>query len=329
MRTATVVSVALHNPSDLDDPDERVGTNLDNVTALLDHVAGYDPDVVVFPEKVLHHACKSMLPEVAEPIPGPSTAAVGEMARAIDSYVVVGLYERDGEDLYNAAVLLDRDGSVLGTYRKVAPSQSELDHGITPGTEVPVWDTPLGGIGMAICWDGRYPEIGTHLGTNGADLVCFPTLGSTHEALATWAQYNGYHVAVCDKNGARMHTPYRSVRADVSHRWKNPEVETIDLHGGRAALSVATINTDCRSYSKADDGVWDWPNAIRERYPGATNVHVAQDDGVVVVECVDDDLTLDDLEAEFDMVGTREFEDGVRARVHTVVDDSPLLHVDD
>lgn len=329
MRKTRILSVALFNPTEEADPNERVRINLDNILTFLERAKGYNPDFVCFPEACLQHASNSMLSDVAQPIPGPATDAVAEKAAELDSYVILPMYERDGDTFYNAAALIDPNGEVVGTYRKLAPTGGEMDAGITPGTEVPVWDTEFGRVGIAICWDNRYPELGTRLRARGANLVFFPTHGTGHHQMMQWAQYNGYHVALCDKDDAKLYTPYRSVLGEVGNEWKNPEIDDVDLHGGRAWLSFTEINTDCKTYHKASGTVWDWPKQIERKYPGATQLSFFQDDGLLVLESLDDELSLADLEAEFDMETVTDYEDGVRRRIHETVGDSPLMALND
>ncbi|WP_158204701.1 carbon-nitrogen hydrolase family protein [Halomarina oriensis] len=329
MRPTRVLSIALHNPTDSDDPAERVRINLDNITALLERAATFDPDFVCLPEAALQHASNHLLDDVAQPIPGPATEVIGEHARALDSYVLLPMYERDGDSFYNATALVDPSGEVIGTYRKLAPTLGEMAAGITPGEEVPVWDTPFGRVGILICWDARYAEVGTELGAKGANLVFFPTHGTTHNQLRTWAQYHGYHVVSCDKNDAKVYTPRREVTAEVGDNWKNPEVEDIDLHGGRAWLSFAELNTDMKSYAKASDTVWTWGKEVQRKYGGSVVLDVAPGDGVFVLESIDEDVSLADIEADLEMETTRGYEDRTRARIHETIEDSPLRRLDE
>lgn len=329
MRRIRTLQYALHNPSDSDDPQERVDINLRNILALLDHAAGHDPDLVVFPEAALQHAASDMVEDVAQPVPGPATDAVAEKAVALDSYVVLPMYEQADGRYYNSAALIDPSGEVLGTFRKLVPTIREMDCGISPGSEVPVWDTDLGRVGMFICWDSRYPEIGTELGAKGVELAVHPTHGSSHEAYRVWAKYNGFHVALCDKNDAKMYTPTGAVLGQNEAGWKAPRVEDVDLEDAEAVLSFTEVNTDMRSYSRGSSTAWDWPNDIREAYPGSIVLHNSFEDAVSIVECVDENLTLDDLEAEFEMETTRDYEDRTRERAIAEAEDSPLYRLEE
>jgi predicted amidohydrolase len=116
---------------------------------------------------------------VAE-IPGPLTEPLQEAARDLGVHLVWGTYERGPERgvVYNSAVLIGPGGDVLGTYRKTHPFCTELrSRGgwVTPGDEVSVVETPLGRIGMIICFDGDYPELSRIAAVRGAELIARPS----------------------------------------------------------------------------------------------------------------------------------------------------------
>jgi predicted amidohydrolase len=121
--------------------------------------------------------------KLAEAIPGPSTQFLGQCAARNKTWIVAGIYERDGKSIYNTAVLLSRDGKLAGKYRKVCLPREEIDGGITPGHEYPVFDTDFGRIGMMICWDISYPEVARELSARGAEMIFMPIWGG-NETLA-------------------------------------------------------------------------------------------------------------------------------------------------
>jgi len=110
----------------------------------------------------------------AEEIPGPSTEALERECARLGLHVVCGLLERDGDSLRNAAVLVGPDG-LVGTYRKSHLPFLGVDRFVVPGDALPVFDTPLGRIGIEICYDLRFPEVTRTLALQGADLVAHPT----------------------------------------------------------------------------------------------------------------------------------------------------------
>jgi predicted amidohydrolase len=114
----------------------------------------------------------------AEHIDGPSVGAIAEAAKSIGAWVHAGsLIERDeGGALYNTSVLLAPDGSVAATYRKIhlfgfSEGEPKL---LTAGSRVVVVDTDLGQIGLATCYDLRFPELFRQLMEQGAELVVLP-----------------------------------------------------------------------------------------------------------------------------------------------------------
>jgi predicted amidohydrolase len=115
--------------------------------------------------------------DAAEAIPGPSTDYFGALAKQHGLYLVAGLVERDRHLIYNVAVLLDPDGKVAGKYRKVALPRTEIEGGITPGQEYPVFDTRFGKLGMMVCYDGFFPEVARQLSRRGAEVIAFPVWG--------------------------------------------------------------------------------------------------------------------------------------------------------
>jgi predicted amidohydrolase len=113
-------------------------------------------------------------------VPGPVTEPLQDVARDLGVHVCFGTYERGPapDVVYNAAVLIGPRGDVLGTYRKTHPFGTEhAGRGgwVTPGSEVCVVDTSLGRIGMAICFDGDFPELWRIQAVRGAELICRPS----------------------------------------------------------------------------------------------------------------------------------------------------------
>ncbi len=115
--------------------------------------------------------------DVAEPIPGPVTEMLGEVARKYGMYIVGAMGELEGEAIYNTAVLIDREGRVAGKYRKVYLPREEVEAGCTPGDSYPVFDTDFGRVGMMICWDVQYADPARALAVQGAEIIFCPIWG--------------------------------------------------------------------------------------------------------------------------------------------------------
>jgi predicted amidohydrolase len=144
---------------------------------LLDDAAKQRADLVVLPETLTYPGTRLKYSDVAEPIPGPSTDYFGEFAKRHGYYIVAGLIEREKHLIYNVAVLIGPDGKVQGKYRKVALPRGEIEGGIEPGNEYPVFDTRFGKLGMMVCYDGFFPEVARQLGNRGAEVIAWPVWG--------------------------------------------------------------------------------------------------------------------------------------------------------
>jgi predicted amidohydrolase len=151
--------------------------NLEACIGRMEEAADAGVSLLVLPECALpgymFDSAAEALP-FAEEIPGPATAALEHACLRLDLYVVCGLLERDGDALRNSAVLIGPDG-LIGTYRKTHLPFLGVDRFTLPGDELPVYETPLGRIGLEICYDLRFPEVTRTLALKGADLVAHPT----------------------------------------------------------------------------------------------------------------------------------------------------------
>ncbi|MCO6458349.1 MAG: carbon-nitrogen hydrolase family protein [Pirellulaceae bacterium] len=134
-------------------------------------------DLVVLPETLTFFGTGLTYSDCAEPIPGPSTDYFAELARQHKLHLVAGLLERDGHLVYNVSVLIDPQGRIVGKYRKVTLPRGEIEGGIAPGKEYPVFETSLGKIGMMICYDGFFPEVARELSKAGAEVIAWPVWG--------------------------------------------------------------------------------------------------------------------------------------------------------
>lgn len=167
---------------------QRCGNNVSaNKERLAQHIrqaAAEGAELVVLQE--LHNSlyfCQTedtQMFDLAEPIPGPSTAFYGALANELDIVLVTSLFERRAAGLYhNTAVVMERDGSIAGKYRKMHipddPAYYEKFY-FTPGDLGfhPI-DTSVGRLGVQVCWDQWYPEGARLMALQGAELLIYPT----------------------------------------------------------------------------------------------------------------------------------------------------------
>ncbi|REE99628.1 carbon-nitrogen hydrolase family protein [Thermomonospora umbrina] len=162
-----------------------VDANLDMAAAWIRRcVAATGAELVVLPESCTTGFTPGVpageLWSLMSSIPGPVTEPVQEAARDLGVHVCLGTYERGPAPgvVHNAAVLVGPSGDVLGVYRKTHPfGDEDARRGgwVTAGSEVCVVDTGLGRIGMAVCFDGDFPELWRIQAVRGAEVICRPS----------------------------------------------------------------------------------------------------------------------------------------------------------
>jgi predicted amidohydrolase len=165
-----------------------VPATLAKVEANIVEAARQGVDIIAFPEEALTglggcDACRQEAPHcdyhhgLAETVPGPSTERIAELCVEHDIYVAVGMVEADSEDpekLYNAVAFIGPEG-IQGTYRKLhLGSLPWVTEGVTfqPGTELPIFETRFGPVGVQICYDFWFnPELTRILALKGARII--------------------------------------------------------------------------------------------------------------------------------------------------------------
>ena len=156
----------------------------------------------------------------AEPVPGPITEAFAASARRFGVVTVVNLFERDGDRTFDCSPVIDADGRLLGKTRMVHITDYAWFHEqgyYAPGdTGAPVYETAVGRVGVAICYDRHYPEYMRALALGGADLVVVPQAGAVGEwpaglyeaEMRVAAFQNGYFTALCNRVGPEEHVNF-------------------------------------------------------------------------------------------------------------------------
>jgi 5-aminopentanamidase len=151
--------------------------NLDHIVARLEEAAAQGAELVVFPECSLSGYLLGDLDELerlAEPVPGPATDRLAKVCAGLQIYTAIGLLEKSTEAIYNSAALVGPEG-FIARYRKAHLPGLGLDRLVAHGnTPFAVHEAAIGRIGMAICYDIRFPEPTRLLALNGADIVVFP-----------------------------------------------------------------------------------------------------------------------------------------------------------
>jgi len=137
-----------------------------------------NPDLIALPEIALQWQVPGHALDLAVPVDSPEAQTFADLAHRYRTRLVLGMHERDGDAVFNSAILFGPDGTVEGRYRKVHLAVGgEAESGILPGDSFPVVDTSIGRIGFNICMDSSAAESSRMVGLNGADFLVLPIMG--------------------------------------------------------------------------------------------------------------------------------------------------------
>jgi hypothetical protein len=193
-------------------------------------------DLAVLPETIVT-SLHGPASERAIPLDGPVLDTFGALARRHKAYLVVPLdlvESRTSGPVYsNAAVLFDRQGKVAGIYRKVHPvavlGRDDLESGITPGAEFPVFDCDFGKLGIQVCWDVVFDDGWQALAEKGAEIVVWPSQSpATARPAAKAAQHRYFLVSSCWRDNSTIYEPTGLIAARVETPGE-PLVRQLDL----------------------------------------------------------------------------------------------------
>jgi len=253
-----------------------LGRRLSQLSGMIDRMAaesekryGRGLDVAVLPEFAVTGEASADIVASSVAFDGPVRDAFAQSAREHRCYIVVPMYlleDKDRRLSSNAAILIGRQGEVVGIYRKVhlavADGSDSLESGATPGKDVPVFECDFGKLGIQICFDIRYDYGWNELARKGAELVVWPTQSPETSLPAFRAMQSRYYVVSSTwRNNASFFEPTGKISAQI----KPPEqilVQQLDL-------SYAILPWSSRLKNGA---------ALREKYGDKVGFHYYEDD---------------------------------------------------
>ena len=224
-RSITVASLNLR-PSGTKSAAESVR----QFVAGVDHAIPGKADIILLPEGITVIGTGKSYVDVSETIPGPTTATLADLARRHSSYIVAGIYEREGEIVYNTAILLDRRGSLVGKYRKVYLPSAEIEGGLTPGNDYPVFKTDFGTIGLMICYDVMFPDPAHALARQGAELILMPIWGGDETLAKARAIENKVYLVASGYDHPTYIMDSEGKRIAAAPQHGDAAIATIDLN---------------------------------------------------------------------------------------------------
>ena len=171
--------------------------NLKEADHWLRQAAAKGARVVALPEVFIWRGNKKLEREFAEPIPGPTSTAMAELARELEVFLLAGsILEAipDSTRAYNTSLLFDPAGKLLASYRKIHLFDVDLANGVSlresdtraHGGEAVVAETELGNMGLSVCYDLRFPELYRGLADHGAHVIFVPSAFTALTGEAHW-----------------------------------------------------------------------------------------------------------------------------------------------
>jgi predicted amidohydrolase len=185
--------------------------NLEKITGALQEAVEKRASLIIFPECCLSGYIFQSRDEAlpfAENIPGPSTERLASLCKELNVYIIIGLLEKDGNKLFNAAAFIGPNG-IIGKYRKNHLPFMGVDRFVDCGDKpFRVYQTPVGNIGIEICYDIAFPESSRVMTLLGADILAVPTNFPADRAediikhiIPARAIENTVHVVAADRVG--------------------------------------------------------------------------------------------------------------------------------
>ncbi len=290
-REVMIASVTLMSEfgSEYNAPGTTVEERIEAMLARMEAAAAYNPDIICLSEVFAHTGIAGLPPkyEIAETPPGPITSRFAAFAKKHNCWVICPVYTKRNGLVYNAAVLIDRQGRIAGEYDKIHPTEGEIEAGIAPGpVDPPVFETDFGKIGMMICFDANWYGDWQKLADKGAEIVFWPSAFAGGKMINALALTCGYYIVTCTR-----HQPARIV--DMTG-------EDIASNGRLQSWFAATINLDTKVFH------WDFQDdefrAIQKKYGDTIGYRIAHPEGWFLLESRSSDVSIDSVMREFGLV---------------------------
>ncbi len=257
------------------------------------------PDLICLPEAFTSVGVPGDARASAEKVPGPTTDAFAALARKGRCYVLCPIHTLHRDRVHNSAVLIGRDGGIVGMYHKHCPVTTSADYtvfenGITPGTDIPVFDLDFGRIGVQICYDLGFSENWQALADKGARMVIWTSAYDGGFPLQAYAYLHHYWVV----------TSTRSQRSRIV----DPCGEIVAETNGSESLVSRPVNLD---YIVSH---LDWNMAIPDRIMAKYGDRVSVRQWVkgsshFIVEPLDASVKVEALQQELGFEPTRLYHD--------------------
>lgn len=251
---------------------------VDKITERLEIMSSYKPDIICLPETFATSV------NTAEKISGTIINKFASYAKKHRSYIICPIHTKKDNKIYNAGVLIDREGKVIGQHNKIHPTEKECDMGITPGSSPPpVFKTDFGTIGILICYDVNWVQEWKSLKEQGAEIVFWPSAYPGGRMLSSYAWMFKYYVVGCSRsNPANIFDMTGDLIADS---------------GKYEPWAFASLNLE-KIFCEIDYHVQKVKDIIK-KYGRRVQIKYYHDEDWVTIESCSPDLTIKEIIEEF------------------------------
>ena len=259
--------------------DEKPGKpRLDGTMVRLNRAAAFEPDIVCLPETLTRGK-----PEF---VPGPTTNRLSKCAKEHSCYVICPILIYSDRNIFNSAILIDRQGKIAGRYDKIRPTEGELDRSIYPGKiNPPVFKTDFGKIGIQICFDVNWHAQWRQPKQKGADIIFFPSAYPAARQLKTLAWLN--QCFIVSSTLTRASSIYDITGEVIETTGKYRQWAGAVLPLGKRLFEIDFHVSKMRK--------------IKQKYGSKVSIQWYHDDDLVSLASLDPELTVADLIDEFEL----------------------------
>ncbi|RLG67285.1 hypothetical protein DRN93_04785 [archaeon] len=268
----------------LEDPRRTVRENLDRMKKIFEDTSYDHPDIFAFTEMnpflgVELNKSVELAPEFYEE----SLDIFEELARKYEIYVVLPTLEVVSSKVYNTVFLINREGEIVGRYRKVHPTISEMEAGISPGDREVVIETEFGKVGFLICFDLNYKDIIRKTVERGAEIIFFLSMYEGGLQLRCLAfDYGIYVVSALKLSGCTI---------------LNPLGREIGEHSHSPYVRIGDINLDYGVFHL--DYNWRKLPEIKRKYGERMRIYISRPEATFMIVSEDPLINVDDVVKEF------------------------------
>jgi len=272
-------------PFNLREPDSS--ENIKLAQSILESAASFNPDIVLLPETFKTAGMGSdKISSEAEEITGETVQMLKSQAKKGNFNLIAGLVIREGSKLFNKALIISRQGELVGTYSKNFPTEGEISGGISPSNIHSIFHLDCAKIGVGICFDINWPDIWEKYNRDGAELFCWIS-----------AYEGGFSIR---KTAINYRTPFVSSVMPYFGRIIEINGEDITSTSRWNRLAYCEINLDRELFHT--DLQMDKIAEIQKKYGDKVCVKVFHEEHLFLVENNMDNKNISDIIREFDLI---------------------------